>query len=161
MDAATLKLANLHLLQSDKIMQQMIKQTSPLALRKTAPSYFHALIHTIINQQLSVKAAATIVKRVLNKQNGSVFNADKLNSLSIESLRECGLSQNKIRYVKTLAKAVIDKELNLRKLVNLDDEDRKSTRLNSSHLVISYAAFCLKKTKQHRKSVTQSLEIRS
>src|SRR5256885_6971489 len=27
-------------------------------------------------------------------------------------------------------------------------EDRKSTRLNSSHLVISYAVFCLKK-KQH------------
>src|SRR2546426_2120027 len=29
-------------------------------------------------------------------------------------------------------------------------EDRKSTRLNSSHLVISYAVFCLKKKKKHR-----------
>src|SRR5256885_10128496 len=29
---------------------------------------------------------------------------------------------------------------------HLDHEDRKSTRLNSSHLVISYAVFCLKKT---------------
>src|SRR5256885_9965312 len=28
--------------------------------------------------------------------------------------------------------------------------DRKSTRLNSSHLVISYAVFCLKKKKQYR-----------
>src|SRR5256885_9608478 len=28
-----------------------------------------------------------------------------------------------------------------------DQEDRKSTRLNSSHLVISYAVFCLKKKK--------------
>src|SRR5256885_12294927 len=28
-------------------------------------------------------------------------------------------------------------------------EDRKSTRLNSSHLVISYAVFCLKKKNQH------------
>src|SRR2546426_5687722 len=28
--------------------------------------------------------------------------------------------------------------------------DRKSTRLNSSHLVISYAVFCLKKKKQHK-----------
>src|SRR5256885_10449090 len=27
--------------------------------------------------------------------------------------------------------------------------DRKSTRLNSSHLVISYAVFCLKKKKQY------------
>src|SRR2546426_9010672 len=29
------------------------------------------------------------------------------------------------------------------------DGDRKSTRLNSSHLVISYAVFCLKKKKEH------------
>src|SRR2546426_7565317 len=29
-------------------------------------------------------------------------------------------------------------------------EDRKSTRLNSSHLVISYAVFCLKKKKKGR-----------
>src|SRR5256885_13189345 len=32
-----------------------------------------------------------------------------------------------------------------RALAVLSDEDRKSTRLNSSHLVISYAVFCLKK----------------
>src|SRR5207248_4655795 len=29
-------------------------------------------------------------------------------------------------------------------------EDRKSTRLNSSHRTISYAVFCLKKKKNHR-----------
>src|SRR3954467_6559632 len=28
-------------------------------------------------------------------------------------------------------------------------EDRKSTRLNSSHTIISYAVFCLKKKKKH------------
>src|ERR1039457_6146520 len=32
------------------------------------------------------------------------------------------------------------------------EEDRKSTRLNSSHLVISYAVFCLKKKKKQRNS---------
>src|SRR5205814_3228831 len=31
-------------------------------------------------------------------------------------------------------------------------EDRKSTRLNSSHLGISYAVFCLKKKKRHTKT---------
>src|SRR5436305_4494471 len=30
--------------------------------------------------------------------------------------------------------------------------DRKSTRLNSSHVRISYAVFCLKKKKSHRKT---------
>src|SRR5256885_12541348 len=33
-----------------------------------------------------------------------------------------------------------------------DEGDRKSTRLNSSHLVISYAVFCLKKKKQQNYS---------
>src|SRR5688500_3324380 len=32
------------------------------------------------------------------------------------------------------------------------DQDRKSTRLNSSHLVISYAAFCWNKTIQYHKT---------
>src|SRR5256885_13311716 len=36
-------------------------------------------------------------------------------------------------------------------------EDRKSTRLNSSHLVISYAVFCLKKKKTtHQRTGRQS-----
>src|SRR5437899_10118588 len=33
-------------------------------------------------------------------------------------------------------------------------EDRKSTRLNSSHLGISYAVFCLKKKKKKKKTQT-------
>src|SRR5256885_4898608 len=43
--------------------------------------------------------------------------------------------------------------------VLLDHIDRKSTRLNSSHLVISYAVFCLKKKKQ--KELTRCLNARS
>src|SRR5256885_6981801 len=35
-------------------------------------------------------------------------------------------------------------------------EDRKSTRLNSSHLVISYAVFCLKKKKRCSRTTTVS-----
>src|SRR5690625_6434902 len=33
----------------------------------------------------------------------------------------------------------------------LSDQDRKSTRLNSSHVAISYAVFCLKKKKNKRR----------
>src|SRR2546426_3447329 len=38
--------------------------------------------------------------------------------------------------------------------------DRKSTRLNSSHLVISYAVFCLKKKKYPRGSMRAPAEER-
>src|SRR2546426_6108341 len=34
--------------------------------------------------------------------------------------------------------------------------DRKSTRLNSSHLVISYAVFCLKKKKHNRTDLSSA-----
>src|SRR5438034_7931890 len=34
--------------------------------------------------------------------------------------------------------------------------DRKSTRLNSSHTVISYAVFCLKKKKKIKKKITRT-----
>src|SRR5438552_13110812 len=38
--------------------------------------------------------------------------------------------------------------------INLSAEaDRKSTRLNSSHQIISYAVFCLKKKNKHEKSI--------
>src|SRR3989454_7683681 len=39
------------------------------------------------------------------------------------------------------------------------DLDRKSTRLNSSHLVISYAVFCLKKKKNRRDDATSTIRI--
>src|SRR5258708_27331979 len=35
------------------------------------------------------------------------------------------------------------------------DRDRKSTRLNSSHQIISYAVFCLKKKKKKNRETTQ------
>src|SRR3989454_9067932 len=37
-----------------------------------------------------------------------------------------------------------------------DRRDRKSTRLNSSHLVISYAVFCLKKKKTKKLTTSES-----
>src|SRR5438034_8753864 len=41
--------------------------------------------------------------------------------------------------------------------VHAGAQDRKSTRLNSSHTVISYAVFCLKKKKKTEKKCTTTL----
>src|SRR5205809_5854145 len=58
------------------------------------------------------------------------------------------------RKVLQLRQAVFDRQYALR-IVDMDSrrelqgrEDRKSTRLNSSHGYISYAVFCLKKKKK-------------
>src|SRR2546427_8730129 len=50
---------------------------------------------------------------------------------------------------------LLDDELLLWAVAHL--EDRKSTRLNSSHSQISYAVFCLKKKKNHRKESLRPL----
>src|SRR5256885_6661011 len=44
------------------------------------------------------------------------------------------------------ADSIVQEEVR-RDRVRVAEKDRKSTRLNSSHLVISYAVFCLKKKK--------------
>src|SRR5256886_7984533 len=49
----------------------------------------------------------------------------------------------------------LDDPITGRGLKQLLPEDRKSTRLNSSHSQISYAVFCLKKKKQKIKRQTQ------
>src|SRR5256885_12286321 len=40
-----------------------------------------------------------------------------------------------------------------------EGRDRKSTRLNSSHLVISYAVFCLKKKKQCTPPIVFAVDV--
>src|SRR2546426_6458385 len=49
-----------------------------------------------------------------------------------------------------LAQAYVRHHLDIFLTHGLEFIDRKSTRLNSSHLVISYAVFCLKKKKKQR-----------
>src|SRR5437899_8080716 len=39
--------------------------------------------------------------------------------------------------------------------------DRKSTRLNSSHLGISYAVFCLKKKKKYKKHIRKQEDVKT
>src|SRR5258708_27068570 len=43
----------------------------------------------------------------------------------------------------------------------VEEKDRKSTRLNSSHQIISYAVFCLKKKKKKKITRQNSLKNRS
>src|SRR2546426_6148876 len=43
----------------------------------------------------------------------------------------------------------------------VERRDRKSTRLNSSHLVISYAVFCLKKKKKKKNNVYIEIQANS
>jgi len=130
LDPLMVKRANTHLRKVDPVMaafaKRLVLTNDYLCKPKKAP-HFHSLVQTIINQQLSLKAAATISQRVLVKQGGRYFNAPKILSMPAESLRACGLSKNKVRYVHSLADAVTRGEINFRKLVHKDDDSIRET----------------------------------
>src|SRR5258705_8407252 len=62
---------------------------------------------------------------------------------------------DRARSLSTLQKALKGRHLGC--LFRVSTRDRKSTRLNSSHLGISYAVFCLKKKKKQRDTNDQRL----
>ncbi len=115
-----------HLKKSDPVMAGLIRfHGSSLVsgiIKKKNNNPFHILVRTIINQQLSIKAGQTIVMRVLKKQGGRVFNAEKLQKIKGPAIRGCGVSTNKLRYIRSISRAVIDGELNFRILKTLDDD---------------------------------------
>jgi len=91
----------------------------PLAERELEP--FHTLANSIISQQLSSRAAATIKQRV-GILVGVPFQAARVLSRSIDELRAAGLSHAKARYISELAAHVNDRRLDFEAIESLDDE---------------------------------------
>lgn len=127
MDNTLLLKAKRHLRSKDPVMAQLIKSYQPFTLNKNAtvkkPNHFHALVRTIISQQLSVKAAQTIQDRLLMKQGGRIFNANRIQALKDDDIRQCGLSRNKVRYVRAISLAVIEKDLKFKNLEKLENQE--------------------------------------
>ncbi|WP_126453691.1 DNA-3-methyladenine glycosylase family protein [Sulfuriflexus mobilis] len=127
MDKSLLNTAICHLRKTDTVMAKIIKYGEPLTLTTTRKPYYHSLVRAIINQQLSVKAGKTIEKRILDKHGGRYFKAERVLKLKDTTLRECGISYNKINYIHTLSRAVTEGKLNFRKLVKQEDEAIRDT----------------------------------
>ncbi len=81
---------------------------------------FENAARIVIGQQLSLKAANTIYGRVCDLVRD--FSPKVLAALPSEDLRRCGLSNAKVRYVKTLAVKCLNNPSYLTDLSRLDDE---------------------------------------
>src|SRR5690625_6958412 len=51
----------------------------------------------------------------------------------------------------------LDELVSIERGIESGDRDRKSTRLNSSHVAISYAVFCLKKKKEYNQILNRNV----
>lgn len=83
---------------------------------------YESLIEAIITQQLSGKAAESISKKFRKLFGRFPKPADVL-MMSDTDLRSAGLSAMKIKYIKDLSKKIESKELKLRSLKNMTDEE--------------------------------------
>jgi DNA-3-methyladenine glycosylase II len=83
---------------------------------------FQALVGSIIHQQVSMAAAATILKRVHAACGPGRLTAARLASVPVESLRAAGVSSQKARYLHDLAAHFADGRLTPRKLRSWDDQ---------------------------------------
>ncbi|MEL6519148.1 MAG: DNA-3-methyladenine glycosylase 2 family protein [Pseudomonadota bacterium] len=92
-----------HLAQSDPRFARALELTGPLPLR-LRPDGFAALLDAIVSQQVSVAAADAIWGRL---KAAGLTGPRKITLASDDDLRACGLSRQKIRYARELARARI------------------------------------------------------
>jgi len=121
--AERLRAAETHLSAVDPMMAKLIARHGPCGLGARRRNPFHTLCTSIISQQLSSKAADTIQTRVqgLLKAKPHLKPAHFLD-VKHESLRGCGLSNAKARWMVEIARRTEAGEFSFRKLVKLDDE---------------------------------------
>jgi DNA-3-methyladenine glycosylase II len=82
---------------------------------------YDTMLRAIVGQQVSIKAAASILARVETATGGVADPANVL-ATSDEDLRAAGLSRQKISYVKSLAQEVLSGRLDFHALPDDDEE---------------------------------------
>lgn len=110
-----------HLSKADPVLAEIIQKVGPYQMVIREPT-FETLARSIAFQQLNGKAAATIFAR-LKKAAGPRFTAKAFLKLTTEQLRACGLSRQKIASLTDLAERVARREINFRKLKDLEDAE--------------------------------------
>jgi len=116
----------------DRVMTKITQLLRGLRNPSTA-TVFEALVDSIIEQQISLKVAWSLERRLietfgdelpLGEKNYYVFpDTEKLAMATIEELRGCGLSTRKSEYIRDLAQ-LIQKGLDLEKFKDYQDPDK-------------------------------------
>lgn len=118
------QLARRHLLRSDPVLADVIRQVGPCGLAdRQRTDHLSALVSAIVSQQLSTKAAATIFARVLALFPGDhIADAAAIAACDDARLRGAGLSGQKVGYLRDLCARIADGSLQLDELEALPDE---------------------------------------
>ncbi len=108
----------------DKDLKKIIDEYGYPTFWSRAPS-FTTLVHIILEQQVSLESALAAFKK-LQESVGEITPSVIL-LLSNEEFRSCSITKQKTSYLRSLAQALVSKELILENLFHLSDNEVKST----------------------------------
>lgn len=117
-----MKKAVQHLRERDEVMGRVIGRVGPFRMRYRPPR-FDTLARSIVYQQLSGKAAATIYARLTDAAGGGEVTHRAILRLGAERLRPLGLSNAKTAYLIDLAEKTRRREIRFEALPAMDDEE--------------------------------------
>jgi len=116
--------AKKYLSKKDKVMSSLIaKYKSPSeTVLSTRKDVFFSLCKSIIGQQISVAAANSVFLKFKKKCKNKI-NAKIVYKLTTTELKSCGLSRQKVKGIKSLAKQILNKTFNPKLISNMSDEE--------------------------------------
>ena len=109
-----------YLKSKDKRLGEVIDRIGPV-YREVSPALFPALVHSIVGQQISTKAQATIWRRI-TEDLGEV-TPETICACSEERLQAHGLTFKKVNYMRGAAEKVLDGSLDLQALHSRSDAE--------------------------------------
>jgi DNA-3-methyladenine glycosylase II len=111
-----------HLKAADPVMAAIIERVGPYKPRHATPD-FHNLARSIAYQQLHGNAAAAIFGRLCTATKCETLTPEKVLALSLEEMRACGLSKQKLAYIRDLAEKTLSGDVNFAQLPTMEDEE--------------------------------------
>ena len=105
----------------DKVMKKLINNYKDGSL-VTRNDVFFSLCKSIIGQQISVAAANSVFLRFKKKCKNKI-NARTVSKLSFSNLKSCGLSKQKVKGIKNLAKRTLNKTFKPSLIKKMTDEE--------------------------------------
>ena len=103
----------------DPVLKKIFKKFNKGFLTSRGDPFF-SICRTIVGQQISTKAADSIWLKFEKKCKNKIIPQNVL-KLSSASLRNAGLSRQKISYLKNIAKSFKNKSFNIKDLKKMDD----------------------------------------
>ena len=118
-----MKKALAHLKQSDPVLAGVIAGVGPMKMPRIPPT-FHFVVRAIAFQQLHRNAAKTIFDRLVTAAGGNpTLTPESILRLSTARMRKCGLSRQKLSYIRDLARRTHSGEIDFAALPKMSDAE--------------------------------------